>query len=66
MKTKLDENGLDLKPHNLAPDCWYYEEKNGLYVYWLPPGKTAQLICVIPWRSLRASLKRKDAKRKAK
>lgn len=60
MKALLDENGLDRRSHNVAPDCWYYEEPGGLHVYF-DSGKGIILVGIIPWRSIRASLKRYDA-----
>ena len=60
MRALIDDNGFDRRPHNVAPDCWYYEEPDGLHVYWLPPGHTAILVGIIKWRSLKASLKRKN------
>jgi len=59
MKVLLDKDGLDRRPHNLAPDAWYYEERNGLSIYY-----NGKLICVIPRRKLEASLKRINAARK--
>lgn len=53
-----DKDGLDRKPHHLAPDAWYYEDKKGLSVYY-----NGSLICVIPRRKLEASLKRINAAR---
>jgi hypothetical protein len=64
MKALLDINGRDRRPHNVAPDCWYYEESGGLAVYFRYPGKSdVVLVGIIPWRSIRASLKRNDARR---
>jgi len=55
-KVNLGYDGLDLNPHNVAPDCWYYEEPDGLHIY-----RDGKLVGIIKWRSLRASIKRKDA-----
>ena len=61
MKALLDQNGRDRRPHDVAPNCWYYEEPGGLAVYFRYPGKSdVALVGVIPWRSIRASLKRND------
>lgn len=54
-KPLLDDNGLDRRPHNITPDFWFYEELDGLHILY----KGAS-VGVIPWRSLRASLNRKD------
>lgn len=59
MSILRDKDGLDRKPHDLAPDAWYYEERNGISVYF-----NGKLICVIPRRKLEASLKRINAARK--
>jgi len=59
MKPLLDSNGLNRRPHTVAPDCWYYEEKDGLHIYFHPPGRSPTLVGIIKWRSLKASLKRK-------
>jgi len=52
-KVLLGEDGLDCRPHDVAPDCWYYEESDGLHVYW-----NGKLVCIIKWRSLCASVAR--------
>ncbi len=53
MKALLDSNGFDRRPHNLAPDAWYYEGRAGLDVYY-----RQQLVASIPWRSILASVRR--------
>jgi hypothetical protein len=53
---------LQLEPHNIGKNLWWYEENYGVYVYvnHLPfPIK-------ISWRSLRAALRRKDLPAKSK
>jgi len=59
MKVLPDKDGLDHNPHYLSPDAWYYEERNGISVYY-----NGSLICRIPRRKLEASLKRIKAARK--
>ena len=54
-KVLLGEDGLDRRPHNVAPDCWYYEKSDGLHVYW-----DGKLVGIIKWRSLRASVARSN------
>ena len=54
-RVAVGDDGLNLHPINISPDCWYYEQRGGIAVYWEGHGLTA----VIPWRNLRASLKRK-------
>ena len=63
MKTKvsLDKNGLNLHPINITIDTWYYEEKNGIHVYY-----NGDFICIIPWQKLVASVKRKEASKNVK
>lgn len=58
MKAKLGADGLDVNPHQIAPDCWYYEEPGGIKIYY-----NGSLICIIPWRSIRASTERYTAER---
>ena len=55
-KVAVSDDGLNLHPVNIAPDVWYYEENRRISVYWEGHG----LIGIIPWRNLRASLRRKD------
>ena len=59
MSLTLDQDGPDLNPRNIAPDCWYYETVAGLEVYY-----EGRLVCILKWRSIEASLKRKKAGRK--
>ena len=58
MGALLDNKGLNRKPNNVAPNCWYYEEPGGLAVYF-----NGQLVGVLPWRSVAASLRRKQVAR---
>ena len=55
MSEPLDVNGFSRNPKNVAPDCWYYEDRAGLQVYW-----KGSLICILPWRSIEASVRRKQ------
>ena len=64
-KVRLDENGFDRMPHNVTSEFWYYEETSGLQVYLSRAGET-KYVGTISWRSIRASLKRKDAVKTAK
>lgn len=59
---------LSRDPQHVCDGLWYYEDNGGisLVIDWAklhPKHETAQKIVLIPWRKLRASLKRKDAKR---
>ena len=58
MTEPLDENGLSRNAKTVAPDCWYYEARNGLEVFF-----GGSLICVIPWRTVEASVQRKQRAR---
>jgi hypothetical protein len=49
------------KPVQVAPDAWYYEEAGGLHIYYGQGGRAGELICVLPWRKLNASMKRHAA-----
>ena len=60
-KVSLGDDGLNLNPINVAPDSWYYEDKNGLMIY-----RNGKLICVIPWRKVIASVKRREVARNGK
>lgn len=62
MIAKIGSNGLDRMPHYVSRSLWYYEVPSGLELYHVDMGKVG----VIPWRSIRASLKRKDASAKRK
>lgn len=53
MKALLDKDGLDRRPHTVAPDCWYYEFKAGLKIYY-----QSELVGILPWRSIVASVRR--------
>lgn len=59
---------LSNKPHNLKGkscqnnseiDAWYYEENGGLLLY-IDCGPYSKYKLKIPWRSIRAALRRKD------
>ena len=60
---KLSKKNLSRKPQRVTPDAWYYEENDGIQLYWDMPRRGPALVCVIPWRKLRASLHRKDDKK---
>jgi hypothetical protein len=60
MSEQIGKDGFSLKAKFLARDAWYYETPGGFEVYWQPPGKSGQLICRIPWRSVLASVRRKE------
>jgi len=53
------------KAHLIGKDCWWYEEKQGISV-WIKTfteiGCPVIKIHDIPWRSIRATLTRKDKK----
>lgn len=61
MKALLDKDGLDRNPHNMK-NGWYYENKGGLEVYVRHSQMEGAVMArgIIPWRSIKASLKRKD------
>jgi hypothetical protein len=61
MKALIGKDGLDRRPHNVATDVWYYEMRGGLEIHWNPPKDGSYLVCIIPWKSVRASLRRKEA-----
>jgi hypothetical protein len=46
----------------LGQNVWWYEEASGIGVYANMPHRGGTRMALIPWRSLRAALKRKDAK----
>ncbi len=54
---------LQKERHNINPFWWWYEMRSGIKIYHKNPdsiiGKESP---VIPWRSIRAALKRKDRK----
>ena len=60
----MSDKDLSRKPHNTADDsCWWYDEPSGILIVKSinVEGKfvrTDQV--VIPWRSIRAALTRKD------
>lgn len=56
---------LSREPQTITDGCWYYEDRGGIdLVYEIRDGeeylRTDHI--KIPWRKLRVSLKRKDAK----
>jgi len=58
MSEPLDPRGLSLLPKNVAPDAWYYESHTGLEIY-----STTGLVCILPWRKVEASVRRKQKAR---
>jgi len=51
---------LELKPHNINPIWWWYEESGGICVVHGVGGNASENMVNIPWRSIRAALRRKD------
>ncbi len=64
MRALLDKKGFDRRPHNIAPDAWYYEERHGLEIHWVTLNGNSRLVCIIPWRSLKEALNRKSKREK--
>jgi len=57
----MSKHHLQLKPHNVTEDFWWYEETGGIAICY--GDQTSGVICRnISWRSLRAALNRKDKK----
>ncbi len=56
----MSEKHLQRHSHQITEDAWWYEEKTGISVviYWANQG--ASQIAKIPWRQIRAALKRLD------
>ena len=54
----MSKKDLQGKPHNINPFSWWYEENHGVTVVVEPKPETQQI--KMPWRSIRAALKRKD------
>lgn len=54
MSIRLDQDGFRRHPIHVAPDCWYYECQSGLEIY-----NKSGMVCLIPWRSIEASVHRK-------
>lgn len=56
---------LQLKPHNISPDQWWYEEPKGISVVTdcrKDGAFISTTITFISWRALRSALKRKEKK----
>lgn len=54
---------LQLDPHKVTNDFWWYEENQGICVcieFKTPTGYRETKVRYIPWHSVRAALKRKD------
>jgi hypothetical protein len=51
---------LKLEPHNINKDVWWYETHKGVETYSYTHGYLDTIR--IPWKDIRAALKRKDKK----
>jgi len=53
---------LSLEPKQINSNAWYYEEAYGIHIYYDHEDDYGEVHInfKIPWRMLRASLKRKD------
>ena len=60
MKGMADKH-LHLRPHNVTKQFWWYEDRKGLTICSEINGHSF-IVGDIPWRSIRAALKRKDRK----
>lgn len=56
----MSRKHLQLKPHVVSPNIWWYEECDGINIY--HRDGTDVRHAVIQWTALRAALKRKDKK----
>jgi len=57
----MSNRHLQLKPHTVTPDFWWYEENGGIAI--CCSDQIGGVTCRnISWRSLRSALKRKDKK----
>ena len=56
----MSNKDLSLNPHQIDEHTWWYEDPQGVFVY-VEPATEIKTV-KIPWRSLRAALKRKDKK----
>ena len=62
----MSDQHLKLTSHKIRhePDAWFYEEATGICVVQQYRGNTGLIYgtrsVVIPWREIRAALKRKD------
>ena len=58
----MSKRHLSRNPQKIDPDTWFYEEGKGLFVVRRAnlDGRTITENFIIPWRMVRASLKRKD------
>lgn len=61
----MSKKDLSLNPQNISGDIWYYEENNGIdvLIHKLDGTHNIDIQFTIPWKMIRASLKRKDARR---
>jgi len=58
---------LQLAPHETSnPNLWWYEEPAGIVIVHGGPGHGPKSEPVIPWRSIRAALRRKDKPKEKK
>jgi hypothetical protein len=62
MSYPVDDEGLRRDPQTIEAGAWFYEEHDGLSIIVTPREFSIHL--KIPWRKIRASLKRKDRKKK--
>ena len=61
----MSSKHLWTKPHKVTNDFWWYEENQGVAVcvsFKTAGGECIQEVRYIPWRAIRAALKRKDKK----
>lgn len=56
----MANNHLQRKPHDVTEDLWWYEEPGGICICFKNGNRFNQAL--IPWRSVRAAIKRKDKK----
>lgn len=51
---------LKLRPHHIDENSWWYEEPEGITV--VHNSTSGSVVSIIPWRQIRAALKRLDKK----
>ena len=61
----MSDKDLTTKPHNTTDDsCWWYDDPGGINIVKRIEDENGDYVRVdqvtIPWRSIRAALKRKD------
>jgi len=60
----MAKKDLKLEPHDLDEDVWWYEDNKGIDLHVetvCPSGQRSHQSYLIPWKEVRAALKRKDA-----